>query len=177
VVSLYQLDIARPFEQWTVLARTRDDPAAVPLSELGLAPGAEYVGFEFWTRRSLGVVRDTLHAGSIDPAFGVQVVCLRRRVDHPQVLATGRHVTCGGPDLQDVTWRDHTLRGVSALVAGDPYDLYLTEPGGYRYDRVDAVGATLAGQRLDGGMRVIRLEAGKDGVVRWEVEYRGGTGQ
>lgn len=175
VVPLYQLDLARPFEEWTVLARTRDDAAGIPLAELGLPLGADYLGFEFWTRRPLGVVRDTLRPGPIDPRYGVQVICLRHRVDHPQLLATNRHVTCGGPDLNEVSWRDSTLSGTSELVAGDPYELYLHEPAGYRFDRVDVVGARLLSQQREGTMRVIRLGSGPGGEVRWKVRYRIGT--
>ncbi|TFG45301.1 MAG: hypothetical protein E4H41_05415, partial [Gemmatimonadales bacterium] len=146
IVSLYQLDIALPFEQWTVLARTRDDGDAIPLGELGLAPKTNYVAFEFWTKQFLGVAPDTLQLGPIDPRFGVQVVCLRRRVEHPQVLSTSRHVTCGGPDLRNVSWQGNILNGESELVAGDPYVLYLTEPDGYRFDGMDVVGARVVGQ-------------------------------
>jgi alpha-galactosidase len=171
VVALYQLDIARPFEQWTVLARTRNDPAAIPLGELGLAPATDYLAFEFWTRRTLGVVRDTLRPGPIDPRFGVQVVCLRPRVAHPQLLATSRHVTCGGPDLRDVAWQDNALSGTSELVPGDPYVLYLNEPAGSRFGGVDATGARVVSQVVSGSLRIIRLESAEGGVVRWSVRY------
>ncbi|HSC58612.1 MAG TPA: alpha-galactosidase [Gemmatimonadales bacterium] len=173
-VSLYQLDIARPFEQWTVLARTHDSPSAIPLSELGLLPGVDYLGFDFWGRTYLGVVRDSLRGGPIDPRFEVQVVCLRRRLGHPQLLATGRHVTCGGPDLQDVSWTDGALSGESELVAGDPYDIYLTEPAGYRFGGVAVTGAQMAGTRREGGMRVVRLVSREGGAVRWVVRYGAG---
>jgi alpha-galactosidase len=172
IVSLYQLDIALPFEQWTVLARTRDDGDAIPLGELGLAPKTNYVAFEFWTKQFLGVARDTLHLGPIDPRFGVQVVCLRRRVEHPQVLSTSRHVTCGGPDLRNVSWQGNILNGESELVAGDPYVLYLTEPDGYRFDGMDVVGARVVGQGRDGAVRVIRLESTGGGKARWTIRYR-----
>lgn len=172
IVSLYQLDIARPFEQWTVLARTRDDGKAIPIGELGLAFGTDYLAFEFWTRRFLGVVRDTLQPEPVDPQFGVQVVCLRRRLERPQLLATSRHVTCGGPDVQDVGWRGNTLSGESILVAGDPYVLYLTEPDGYQFDGVQATGAQVVGQEGEGAMRAIHLESTTGGVARWRISYR-----
>ncbi|HEU5358295.1 MAG TPA: alpha-galactosidase, partial [Gemmatimonadales bacterium] len=173
-VWLYQLDIARPFEQWTVLARTHDAPAAIPLAELGLLPGVDYLAFDFWGRKYLGVLRDTLRGGAIDPRFEVQVTCLRRRVAHPQLLATGRHVTCGGPDLKDVSWQDGALSGESELVAGDPYDIYLSEPAGYRFGRVEVTGAQMAGTRREGAMRVVRLVSREGGAVRWVVRYGGG---
>ena len=172
VVPYYQLDIARPFEQWTVLARTRDDAGAVPLAELGLPDDAEYLGFEFWTRRPLGVVRGALDAGPIDPRFGVQVVCLRPRLERPQLVATSRHVTCGGPDLRELAWKDDALSGTSELVAGDPYEIYLNEPTGFQFVEADAGGARVTGQAADGATRVIRLESERGGMVRWKVQYR-----
>jgi hypothetical protein len=155
-----------------VLARTRDDAGAVPLAELGLPDEAEYLGFEFWTRRPLGVVRGALQPGPIDPRFGVQVVCLRPRLERPQLVATSRHVTCGGPELREVSWKDDVLSGVSELVAGDPYEIYLNEPAGFQYVGTEAEGARVAGQVADGATRLIRLESEQGGVVRWKVQYR-----
>lgn len=172
VVPLYQLDLARPFEDWTILARTRDDLSPVALSDLGLLAGTDYLGFEFWTRRPLGVVRDTLRPGPIDPRYGVQVICLRLRVEHPQLLATSRHVTCGGPDLREVSWGDNTLSGETELVAGDPYEIYLNEPDAYRFDGVEVTGARVVSQRRGPSVRIIRLESETGGTVRWRVRYR-----
>jgi hypothetical protein len=113
-----------------------------------------------------------MQPGPIDPDFEVQVICLRRRVEHPQLLASGRHVTCGGPDVQDVAWRDTMLSGESDLVAGDSYALYLTEPDGYRFDGVQATGARVVGQRREGAVRVVLLESAHGGAARWEIRYR-----
>ncbi|MBK8006954.1 MAG: alpha-galactosidase [Gemmatimonadetes bacterium] len=174
VVSLYQLAVARAFGQWTVLARTRDDEAAIPLAELGLAEGTDYVGLEFWTKRSLGTVRDTLRPGAIAPEFGVQVACLRAREGHPQVLASSRHVSCGGPDLLDVRWEGDALIGESELVAGDRYELYLSAPAGFRFAGVEASDAQATSVRRADGVRVVRLDRVGGGRVRWRVRYQRG---
>ncbi|MBX7119237.1 MAG: subclass B3 metallo-beta-lactamase, partial [Gemmatimonadaceae bacterium] len=175
-VPLYALGLARAFEAWTVVARTGGD-ADLPLAELGLEPGTDYVGFEFWTRRALGVVRDTLHAGAVDPTYQVQAICLRRREAHPQLLATDRHVTCGGPDLEDLTWEDRALAGVSAVVPGAAYRLYLTEPAGWPAPEVAASGATVEASSLQDGVRVVtfRPSTGRGAAsvarVRWRLRY------
>ncbi len=171
-VSLYQLDIARSFDRWTVLGRTSDAPAVIPLAELGLMPAADYLGFEFWTKRSLGVVRDTLRPGPIDPRYQVQVICLRARLAHPQLVATDRHVTCGGQDLQALDWTGTTLSGTSDLVAGDPYTLYLSEDPAHPYLVAEATGARVTNVRIEHGLRLVRLESELGGVVRWRVRYR-----
>ena len=172
VVSLYQLDIARPFGQWTVLARTRDDGEAIPLAELGLAEQTDYVGFEFWTKRSIGTVRDTLRPGRIAAEYGVQVLCLRAKEEHPQVLATSRHVTCGGPDLLDARWQGGTLAGESDLVPGEPYELYLTAPARFRLTGLEAEDATVTSVRRADEVRVVRLVRAAGGRVRWWVRYQ-----
>jgi hypothetical protein len=170
VVPLYQLDIARPFEQWTVLARTSGSDGAVDLRDLGLASGRDYVGFEFWTRTPLGIVRDVLNPPPMNATYLVQSICLRPRQDHPQVLATNRHVTCGGPDLLDVAWRGTDLEGASTVVNDDDYVLYLTEPPGYRLASVSADGATAADEGVRAGTRQVRLTGGS-GRVSWHVKY------
>jgi len=172
-VPLYQLEIARPFEQWTVLGRTAGSDGRIEFADLGLPGGKDYLAFEFWTHTTLGVVRDRLALPPIDPDYQVQVVCLRVRVDHPQVLATSRHLTCGGPDLADVNWADGVLSGTSDLVAADEYELYLTEPAGFRFETVLADGAEVAGQSLRDGTRLIRLRSPRGGRVHWIIRYGG----
>ncbi|HEU4988245.1 MAG TPA: hypothetical protein VFT41_00520, partial [Gemmatimonadaceae bacterium] len=130
-VPLYLLDVNRGFERWSVLARTGGaDSARVRFADLGLDPAKQYFVFEFWSRRLLGEFHDAFVPGPIDSTFKVQVFCIRERVDHPQVLATNRHVSCGGPDLERVVWAGDSLSGESRLVAGDPYEIYLSEPAG-----------------------------------------------
>jgi hypothetical protein len=172
VVPRYQLDIARPFEQWTVLARTDDREPAIDVTDLGLPAGRDFVAFEFWTRTTLGVMRDRVTLPPVDAGYQVQVVCLRPRVDHPQLLATNRHVTCGGPDLAAVTWEDGALAGTSEVVGGDEYAIYVTEPPGFTVESVRADGAEVTGQALENGTRVIRLLNRAGGTVRWRVRYR-----
>jgi len=170
VVPLYQLDVRRVFEQWTVLARTGGE-GTIPFADLGLPAATDYVGFEFWTKHPLGVMRDTLRLGAIDTTFQVQVVCLRARVEHPQLLSTNRHVTCGGADVASMSWTARTLEGRSTVVAGDAYDLYVTEPAGYTLGAVDVSGAEVVSRELRDGMRVVRLLSRAGGEVRWRLRY------
>ena len=170
--TLYQLDIARPFERWTVLARTQGAPDSLPMAELGLAPDRSYLAFDFWGKRFLGSFQGTLVAGAIDPAFQVQVVCLRERQSRPQLLATNRHVSCGGVDLERVSWNGETLEGTSQVVTDDPYELYLTAPDGWTAESADAPGAdAVLSKGLDGLVRVT-IQGAKTGPISWRVHYR-----
>ncbi|MEO7966551.1 MAG: hypothetical protein ABIT38_21845, partial [Gemmatimonadaceae bacterium] len=121
--------------------------------------------------RWLGAFTEFFDAGSIDPRYAVQSLCIRERVEHPQLLATNRHVTCGAPDLTEVKWEDATLRGESMLVGGDPYELYITEPAGYRLARFEADGAEVLANTVTGGMRTIRLRIERSGHAKWHARY------
>ena len=174
VVPLYLLDVNRPFERWTVLARTGGpDTARIRFADLGLDPARPRLVFEFWSKRLLGTFRDGFVPGPIDSTFKVQVWCIRSQAAHPQVIATNRHVSCGGPDLQRVSWSasDAALSGVSRLVGNDDYVLYLTEPPGYRFAGVTAGGAAYGGTSMRGGMRLVHLRAASTATVTWTVRY------
>lgn len=171
-VPLYLLDVNRSFERWSVLARTGGaDADSLRFAELGLDGDADYLVFEFWSHALLGTFHAGFVPGPIDPDRKVQVFCIRQSVSHPQVVATNRHVTCGGPDLEDVSWRDDALSGRSRLVAGDEYVLYLTEPDGFRYAGATVDGAEFLGTSLQGATRVIRVRAARDTPVAWTVRY------
>ncbi|MBI3789687.1 MAG: hypothetical protein HY275_02280 [Gemmatimonadetes bacterium] len=169
VVPLTLLDIARPFGTWSVLARTGGSDT-VRFAELGLPTDAPMLAFEFWSKRFLGAQTGRIVLPPVAPN-GVQVVCLRAQESRPQLLATSRHITCGGVELVSLLWTGLTLRGRSQLVAGDPYDVYLTEPAGWRFEGTEAEGATVVGSRIEGGVRVVRLLSERGGEVRWRVSY------
>ena len=121
--------------------------------------------------RLLGTFRKGFVAGVINPDRKVQVFCIRERVDRPQVVATNRHVTCGGPDLESVSWSGNTLSRTSDIVGGDEYAIYLTEPAGLRFRDVRAQGAELVSDATEGAMHAVRLRSAVSARVSWTVRY------
>ncbi|HVB29966.1 MAG TPA: alpha-galactosidase [Gemmatimonadaceae bacterium] len=171
-VPLYLLDVNRPFERWSVLARTGGaDTDRIRFADLGLDPARAYLVFEFWSRTLLGAFHTEFAPGPIDATRQVQVFCIRERVPHPQLVATNRHVSCGGPDLERLSWSGDTLSGTSALVGNDEYDIYLTEPAGFRLAHVAVTGAELVGTSMNGSLRVVRLRSGRNTTAAWSVRY------
>jgi len=169
--SLYLLDLNRPFERWSVLARTGGAEDPIEFADLGLRDGSEYFVFEFWSRSLLGSFQRAFSPGPVDQRFQVQVFCIRERVERPQLLATSRHVSCGGVDLRDVAWRGDTLAGRSDVVGGDAYELYLTEPAGYRFQEAVADGAQVTGTERAGALRIVRMRAAESATVTWSVRW------
>jgi len=171
VQPLYLTEVNRPFERWAVLARTGGDARGIRFADLGLPEGREYVVFEFWTKRLLGAFQEAFAPGPVDPSFAVQVLCIRERVPHPQLVGTNRHVSCGGADLVDVAWRGDTLSGTSEVVANDGYELYLTEPHGWRFLAASVDGAPAPSSARAGALRVVRMWAAQSGHVAWRIAW------
>jgi hypothetical protein len=170
-VGLYALEVNRTFESWLVLGRMRDDPAVVPLEDLGLDPDATYLAFEFWSKTLLGEVRKDLRPGRIDPAFGCQVLCLRPKLDHPQLVATSRHLSCGGPDVVSSGWAEGVLRGESEVVGKDPYDLYFNVPDGWRVETVRSPGARVSAPERKGNLAIVRLLSPANATLSWQAVF------
>ncbi len=168
---LYALEIDRPFENWTVLGRTGGEFAEIRLADLGLDPAREYYVFEFWSRRLLGSFSGGFAPGALDPKFRSQAFVIRERRAHPQLVATSRHVTAGGVDLEDVRWDGTALVGRSRGVAGDPYTLYLTEPEGFVFEKLEAAGARLETTGRDGRLLKINLSPAGAGEFSWTATY------
>lgn len=175
VTHLFQLDITRPFERWTVLGRTGGENRSVRFADLGLRDSTAHLVFEFWTHRLIPSTRAGFAFAPLDTTFLAQAYCIRGRLAHPQLISTSRHVTCGGPDLERVEWREGTLTGKSVVVGGDPYVLYLTEPKGQTFAGASATGARVTKTALRDGMRVIELRTAVSGPIEWTVRYSAGS--
>jgi alpha-galactosidase len=171
ITGLMELEINEPFESWVVLGRLDDRDKVLPFRELGLDDKKDYLVFEFWTKKFRGVFKSKFIPGCIDTGFNCQAFCIRERLQHPQLLATNRHISCGGLEISDLVWKDNTLRGTSELVANDRYILYVYEGRGYTFDRLTLKGATLVTNEKTGPTRKITLISTEGGVAEWGVHY------
>ena len=165
------LEVNKPFESWTLLGRTGEDVKQIRIGDIGLDERQEYYVFEFWSKQMVGSFSESFRFGDIDPKFNCQLFCIRQRQPNPQVIATNRHITCGGFDLNNVMWADNRLSGKSKLVGGETYELYLTEPDGYVLKDVGCEGAEIMENQKDGQLRVIQLKSVTNAEVSWTVQY------
>ena len=173
---LYQLEVDRPFENWTILGRTGGDVPEVRMSDLGLDSGREYYVFEFWSKRLLGSFAGSFAPGPLDPKFRSQAFVIRERRPYPQLIATSRHVTAGGVDLSDVRWDGSALTGKSRGVKNDSYVLYLTEPAGFAFEALDVRGAKLEKSDRDGRLLRFVLAPDDDSEFTWSARFNMVTG-
>ena len=169
---LYQLDIERPFGSWVVLGRTGGDIDRIPFEQLGLEASREYVVFDYWERRLHGTFSGSFAPGAVPARYNSQVFVIRERLAHPQVVATSRHITGGGVDLLDLSWDGTRLSGRSRVVAGDPYEIYLTVPSGYALDRADCAGAPSGAAVREGTVARVTCRSDTSREMDWSVTFR-----
>ncbi len=173
--DLFLLEVNRDFDSWVVLGRMGGDDGRIPFYELGLDRDGEYHVHEFWAGRYLGSFTQEFSPGPIDPRFGCQLFAIRPVRDHPQILSTSRHISCGGLELAGVRWEDGVLTGRSGLVAGDDYTITFSEPpGGWICTGVACDGARVTGNYLRGGVRRVTLRSDAAAEVTWTLRYRFG---
>lgn len=170
--GLFSLEISKPFENWLVLGRLDERDKIISFKDLGLDPEREYLVFEFWTKKFSGSYKDYFEPGTIDTLYGCQVFCFREKKDHPQLLATNRHISCGGPDLLNVSWQSRILSGMSGTVSGDPYILYIFEPENFTFEKLVSENSEVTSNEKSGQIRKITLLASQGGVINWEIRYR-----
>jgi hypothetical protein len=168
---LYLLEIERPFDSWCILGRTGGDFPQIRFVDLGLDPLREYYVFEFWSKKLLGSFQNEFIPGPLDQTYRSQAFCIRERKPHPQLIATSRHITCGGVDLNDLRWDGARLTGRSALVAHDPYIVYLTEPAAFRLEKFDCPQLPAGKIEREGILLKITLLPEKSGDISWTATY------
>jgi len=168
---LYSLEINRPFGSWIMLGRTGGDFPEIRFADLGLPTDREYAIFEFWTKSLTGVFRQGFDPGRLDPKYNCQLFCIREREAHPQLVATSRHISCGGYELQDLRWSGGSLSGTSKIVGNDAYTLYVLEPAGYKYQGFECTGANVVATMRQGLIREVTILSETSVSVSWRIKY------
>jgi hypothetical protein len=163
-----------PCGQWVVLHRLNwNGPAigetTVKLADLGLDDAREYVAYEFWSQRYLGICKGELRVPGL-PAKGIASIALRQKLDRPQIVSTNRHLSQGGADLVKIDWTANALAGTSKVVNGDRYELAVRVPAGYVlksavFDGKPALTST------DGELLRASFVPAATGEVEWSLSF------
>lgn len=169
--NLFQLEINKQYEQWIVLGRTEEKERYIYFKDLGLEPLNTYHIFEFWSKTYLGEFTEYFEPISINVKYNCQLFCIRKKEDHPQLLATNRHISCGGLEINELNWDENRIYGISKLVPNDPYEIYIYEPSSYKMESYSFTGADLIDIRKTGNVRMFKLISKSTEDLEWIVNY------
>jgi hypothetical protein len=168
------LAIEKPFLRWNVVdvlnLREKDAAVSIDIEEdLHLEAGS-YLVYDFWNKRFVGESRKKIDLilGSCASA----VLAVHRKQDIPQFLSTSRHISQGGADLIDLSWDNErlTLKGVSRTVKGDPYEIVLHMPPGWRVS-IEGNDTTSPDWKTDGHICRSVYKPDKTGEYSWSVQF------
>ncbi|HCA81163.1 MAG TPA: hypothetical protein DEP53_15640 [Bacteroidetes bacterium] len=168
---LYSLELHREFGSWIVLGRTGGEFPTIRFNHLGIPGDREYLVFEFWSKTLKGIFVDGFDPGPIDPKYNCQLFSIRPRENRPQLLATNRHVSCGGLEVRSLSWSETVLSGTSELVAGDSYVIYIFEPAEFSFKKAECAGAQVVSSVKRGLVREVTLRSSAPALVSWRVLY------
>jgi hypothetical protein len=141
--------------------------------QLGLKIASQYVVFDFWNQKSLGVFSD--HVELPVAAHDTRVLLIHPVTNHPQVIGLSRHIS-GSYSLLSQSWDSsrRALKGVSATVPGVPYSLWFRISEGSRPIDVSAFGedkkAVPIEMKIDGDLLRATF-IGQKTTVAWEVHF------
>jgi hypothetical protein len=158
--NLFALEVSKSYEE------------RINFSDLGIDEKKEYLVFEYWSKKFIGVFQSGFEPGQIDPKYNCQLFCIREKQGHPQLIATSRHISCGGYETETLTWQNDRLKGISKLTANDPFMLYVTEVAGYEFINWEFRGAQLISSNVENGIRSFTLKAEKAGPLEWSIDYK-----
>jgi hypothetical protein len=143
----------------------------VRFADLGLDSSKSYLVHEFWSGRTLGVVRDGFDLASLDP-MGLQSYAIRELLDRPQLVTTSRHLSQGAAEIELLTWnaKTNTLEGRSRVVAGDKYRVKLHVPKGFQLEAA-TVERKSAQVETNGEFLTLPIEQDKTASVAWSLKF------
>jgi hypothetical protein len=171
------LAINKPYEQWNVVdvfnLLEEEVEATVDLhDDLHLETGGDpYLVYDYWNKEFLGEIC-TSFSTRLRP-FASKIFAVRQRLGRPQVLSTSRHISQGAFDLVRLEWdaEKKVLSGVSKVVAGDPYEIVIYMPDGFRLFQ-EGNGTSIPDVRSAGkNLSILRLEPRETGEAAWSAAF------
>ncbi len=155
----------------------KEKTETVALAEdLGLDPERDYIVFDFWDQKLKEVARKKVTASI--PAHGTDVLVIRPVLERPQLLATSRHIT-GAVSIQKLDWDENrsTLSGVSEIVPGASYSIFVHVPEGMTASKVEA-DAEILFHTSEAGVLEVKFSgqppAEGQNSIRWSIRFESG---
>jgi hypothetical protein len=174
--EVWDLRVGHVGQQWDVVMfvnwQTQPRTIAVTLEDLGMKSSDKYLLFDFWQKKSLGVVSD----GRIElpvPATGSRLVRLTPLEDHPELFGLARHITQGLVDLRALGWeaQKRILSGMSVVPGGDPYQFWVYVPEGFSFQSVRSSAGTARCEHTSRGVLTCSILTPNIAQVKWALQF------
>lgn len=165
------------FGNWNVLHRLnwtqkeKDVLAAttIKFADLGLDASKEYIVYEFWGDKMLGVLKNEIDLGELE-AYGLESLAIREKLNRPQFVSTNRHLSQGAAEIESLNWTNNTMQGQSKVVIDDNYIITLYVPKSFKLSSAKVNGKKVSDEQSENVLKISYLPK-KTEVVDWEVKF------
>ncbi len=163
------------YEDWYVFNRLnwdkkkKLDEVTINFADLGLDPGKEYLIYEFWGDKFLGIHKGSFKLGKLEP-YGLESLAIREKLDRPQVVSTNRHFSQGAAEIEKLIWANNAIKGRSRVVIDDKYMITFYIPDGYKLKSATINGQGAKTEQKGNVLKMSYLPS-QTASVRWEVSF------
>ena len=153
--------------------RSETTERSLTFDQLGLDLAGEYVAFDFWNQKPLGVFTKKIDL-SIAP-HDTHVLHVHRLQHRPQLIGNSRHIS-GSYSILEQRWdgERRQLAGKSEVIAGEPYTLWFNLPRSFHETGVHVTSASgkpiAATWNMQGSFARLSFVGG-DEPVNWRIEF------
>lgn len=154
---------------WTQKKKKSLKPVTIKFSELGIDPSKEYLVYEFWSDKMLGVLKNEIKLGKLE-AYGLESLAIREKLNRPQLVSTNRHLSQGAVEIKNLTWENNTLQGKSQVIVDDKYVITMYVPKGYKFSTAK-INGKMAATEQNGNVLKIAYLPNKTELVDWKVKF------
>ena len=158
--SLWSFHLNTAGRRWCVVGRFATVPlnaSSIALEDVGLDSKERYHAFDFWQQKYLGEVDGSLQGRAL-PLGECQIISLQTCKDHPQFLASSRHVSMGAADLTSEVWKSNVLTLELAGIPDATFKYWVHIPENYTLGDVKCTGATVKTITSQNNILSIELE-------------------
>jgi hypothetical protein len=171
------LSIAREFENWNVVDILNTTEASVDITldlsrDLHLSEDS-YLVYDYWNKKYLGNFKKSVPL-NLSP-FASCVLCVRKKLDRPQILSTSRHITQGAIDIDQMKWdqEKRVLSAVSNVVKGDLYTITFYVPEDLRPFNEGNNTTFAKFVHVNGPIWKCSVKPEQTGQLSWSVAFHG----
>ncbi len=180
---VFNMPIERPFGKWCVVSvfnytsKTQRDNFKFSTKldaakDLRLDSTKEYIVYEFWSKKLIGTFKGTFETRPLNP-YDCDIYSIVEKLNRPVLISTSRHIRQMAVDIKDMTYdiKKKTLSGVSRAVAGDPYQLRIHVPDGFKPKQVQLSDGLQAKMTIDGNLLLVDFTTTTGNDVNWKVVF------
>jgi hypothetical protein len=164
--TLWSMHLDCGGRNWHVAVRVATVPlkaCAAPLENLGLDGAGRYHVFDFWAQKYLGCVTGSLECAALELG-DCQVLAMVKAADHPQLIASSRHVSMDAVSVRSHQWSGGKLALRLDCVPGAAETYFFHLPEGFASPKLASQGAS-AEINITGEIAAVTVQAEKKGCT------------